>query len=259
MVENLRDCLQKAQQHHLDWSLNGTQLPKQIADTSKGHSGQDRYHPAQTRFSISRFDNGATKNIKLDWQEEHVHNKHPSRSSNQYKPEEGPAKNRYDVTHILINGLPLVYIELKRRGVEHHGEAFNQINCYQNDSVLEWQRSLLLTMCRFSSSANGTIPNTTATPTAIMHVEEMKQKATPQEDGCQQFEFTSYWATRNAGIICPTWRTSPATFFCPVYHPQHPYQILCSRRQVVACHAPYQITATEKIIQRINRAMLTKP
>ena len=51
---------------------------------------------------------------------------------NQYVENDGNHDNRYDVT-VLVNGLPLVHIELKRRGVALK-EAFNQINRYQRDS-----------------------------------------------------------------------------------------------------------------------------
>lgn len=51
---------------------------------------------------------------------------------NQYVPEGGAFDNRYDVT-ILVNGLPLVHVELKRRGVSIK-DAFNQIDRYQRDS-----------------------------------------------------------------------------------------------------------------------------
>ncbi|MEF3849415.1 type I restriction endonuclease subunit R [Campylobacter jejuni] len=53
----------------------------------------------------------------------------------QLKNENGEFKNRYDVS-ILVNGLPLVHIELKRRGVNLK-EAFNQIRRYQKESFLE--------------------------------------------------------------------------------------------------------------------------
>ena len=75
------------------------------------------------------MDNGLTKNIKLI----DKHNIHNNRLQviNQYEVE-GVHKNRYDVT-VLVNGLPMVHIELKRRGVDIK-EAFNQINRYQRDS-----------------------------------------------------------------------------------------------------------------------------
>ena len=75
-------------------------------------------------------DDGTTKNIYL------IDKKNLSKNTlqviNQYKENSGHHKTRYDVT-ILINGLPLVHIELKRRGVPLK-EAFNQINRYQHES-----------------------------------------------------------------------------------------------------------------------------
>ena len=128
MVENLRDCLQKLNNITLtdsEWN----QLLKQIADNSKDI--EDKTDTIQRNEILNiTLDNGATKNIKLI-DKKSIHN-NILQVINQYKPEEGAYKNRYDVT-ILINGLPLVHIELKRRGVNIK-EAFNQINRYQNDS-----------------------------------------------------------------------------------------------------------------------------
>jgi len=62
---------------------------------------------------------------------QYIHNNH-LQVINQYSTEAGQQTNRYDVT-ILVNGLPLVHIELKRRGVALE-EAFNQINRYQRES-----------------------------------------------------------------------------------------------------------------------------
>lgn len=60
-------------------------------------------------------DNGTDKNIRLIDKDD-IHNNH-LQVINQYTPEGGARENRYDVT-ILVNGLPLVHVELKRRGVE---------------------------------------------------------------------------------------------------------------------------------------------
>lgn len=79
---------------------------------------------------ILHRDNGETKNILLIDKKD-IHN-NKLQVINQYKEENGKYKNRYDVT-VLVNGLPLVHIELKRRGVNIR-EAFNQINRYQRDS-----------------------------------------------------------------------------------------------------------------------------
>lgn len=76
------------------------------------------------------LDNGQQRNIKLIDKDDVHHNY--TQVINQYEVENGQRPNRYDVT-ILVNGLPLVHIELKRRGVALK-EAFNQINRYGRES-----------------------------------------------------------------------------------------------------------------------------
>ena len=78
-------------------------------------------------------DNGRTKNIMLI-DKNNIHNNRLQVINQYVIGTENGAKhdNRYDVT-VLVNGLPLVHIELKRRGVAIR-EAFNQINRYQRDS-----------------------------------------------------------------------------------------------------------------------------
>ena len=72
----------------------------------------------------------STKNIVLI-DKKNIHN-NSLQVLNQYEENRGARKTRYDVT-ILVNGLPLVHVELKRRGVAIR-EAFNQIKRYQRDS-----------------------------------------------------------------------------------------------------------------------------
>ena len=87
------------------------------------------------------MDSGLTKNIKL-WDKTNVHNNR-LQVINQYEVPNGVHKNRYDVT-VLVNGLPLVHVELKRRGVDIK-EAFNQINRYQRDSF--WASRADIRLC----------------------------------------------------------------------------------------------------------------
>ena len=75
-------------------------------------------------------DDGTVKNIYL-LKKDIIHD-NSLQVINQYATEDGKRANRYDVT-VLVNGLPLVHIELKRRGVAIQ-EAFNQINRYQRES-----------------------------------------------------------------------------------------------------------------------------
>ena len=97
-----------------------------------------------------RRDNGETKNIKLI-DKTNIHNNR-LQVINQYEVNDGTYKNRYDVT-ILVNGLPLVHVELKRRGVAIK-EAFNQINRYQRDSF--WAGCGLFEFVQIFVISNGT-------------------------------------------------------------------------------------------------------
>lgn len=101
---------------------------------------------------VLRRDDGSTKNIKL-LDKDHVHNNR-LQVINQYvigKDEGARRDNRYDVT-ILVNGLPAVHMELKRRGIPIK-EAFNQIDRYQRDSF--WAGSGLYEYVQIFVISNG--------------------------------------------------------------------------------------------------------
>ena len=100
-------------------------------------------------YSLRR-DNGETKNIKI-LDKSNIHNNR-LQVINQYEANEGTYRNRYDVT-VLVNGLPMVHIELKRRGVAIK-EAFNQINRYQRESF--WSESGLYEYVQIFVISNGT-------------------------------------------------------------------------------------------------------
>ena len=101
-------------------------------------------------IQILKRDDGTTKNIYL-LDKKNIHNNR-LQVINQYEEAGGKHKTRYDVT-ILVNGLPLVHVELKRRGVEIR-EAFNQINRYQCDSF--WASSGLFEYVQIFVISNGT-------------------------------------------------------------------------------------------------------
>ena len=96
------------------------------------------------------LDNGYVKNIKLI-DKINIHNNH-LQVINQYEEDGGKRDTRYDVT-ILVNGLPLVHVELKKRGNAIR-EAFNQINRYQRDSF--WAGSGLYQYIQLFVISNGT-------------------------------------------------------------------------------------------------------
>ena len=127
---------------------------------------------------VLRRDDGSSKNIQLI-DKKNVHNNH-LQVINQYEvsSSEGAAHdNRYDVT-ILVNGLPLVHVELKRRGVAIR-EAFNQIKRYQRDSF--WAASGLYEYVQIFIISNGTHTKYYSNTTRNSHIKEMgeasKQKS----------------------------------------------------------------------------------
>ena len=95
-------------------------------------------------------DDGTVKNIYL-LDKANIHNNH-LQVINQYEVTDGKRPNRYDVT-VLVNGLPLVHIELKKRGVDIK-EAFNQINRYNRESF--WSGSGLFEYVQLFVISNGT-------------------------------------------------------------------------------------------------------
>ena len=98
--------------------------------------------------------------------------------------------NRYDVT-ILVNGLPLVHVELKRRGVDIR-EAFNQINRYQRDCF--WSGTGLFEYVQLFVISNGTLTKYYSNTTRGQHVAGGERRAAARRRTSNTFEFTSWWA-----------------------------------------------------------------
>ena len=92
---------------------------------------------------------------------------------NQYATEDGQRANRYDVT-VLVNGLPLVHIELKRRGVAI-AEAFNQINRYSRESF--WAASGLFEYVQLFIISNGTHTKYYSNTVRSEHIKEAGEGA----------------------------------------------------------------------------------
>ena len=188
-----------------------------------------------------KLDNGDLKNIHLI-DKDNIHN-NDLQVINQYESE-GNHLNIYDVT-VLVNGLPLVHVELKRRGVDLR-EAFNQINRYQRDSF--WSNSGLFEYVQIFVISNGTYTKYYSNTTRDLHINSrMKKKS-------NTFEFTSYWADQNNNAIIDL------IDFSKTFFPKHTllniitkYCVLTTD-DVLLVMRPYQIVATEKIINRIDIA-----
>ena len=187
------------------------------------------------------LDNGEQKNIYLI-DKDNIHN-NILQVMNQYK-NEGNRTNRYDVT-ILVNGFPMIHIELKRRGVNIR-EAFNQINRYQRDSF--WANSGLFEYIQIFVISNGTYTKYYSNTTRDLHVKGSIKKAS------NTFQFTSYWADQNNNPIVDLIDFTK-TFFVKhtILNILTKYCILTTE-DVLLVMRPYQIVATEKIINRIEIA-----
>jgi type I restriction enzyme R subunit len=191
-------------------------------------------------------DDGSTKNVKLI-DRQNIHNNR-LQVINQYEIE-GARANRYDVT-VLVNGLPMVHIELKRRGVDIR-EAFNQIDRYQRDSF--WAGSGLFEYVQLFVISNGTLTKYYSNTTRRQHIEDAnKQKKVKKTSN--SFEFTSWWADSQNKPI------QELTAFAKTFFAKHTilniltrYCVLTADRMLLVMR-PYQIAATERILQRIQIA-----
>ena len=194
-------------------------------------------------------EDGTTKNIYLiDKRDIH---RNSLQVINQYVPEGGQRDNRYDVT-ILVNGLPLVHVELKRRGVDIK-EAFNQIRRYNRESF--WAGSGLFEYVQIFVISNGTSTKYYSNTTRSAHIRDMEKGAKgPGQQTSNSFEFTSYWARTDNRII-PDLVDFTATFLTKhtLLNVLTRYCVFTSERLLLVMR-PYQIAATEAIIQRIRLA-----
>ncbi len=193
------------------------------------------------------FDNREVKNITI-FDKRNVHN-NSLQVINQYTTEKGKRENRYDVT-ILVNGLPLVHVELKRRGIPIR-EAFNQINRYQRESF--WSGSGLFEYVQIFVISNGTQTKYYSNTTRNSHIKETN-KNIPKGQNRQtsnSFEFTSWWADETNEPILDL-RDFTKTFFAKhtILNVLAKYCIFTSEKMLMVMR-PYQICATEKIINRI--------
>ena len=195
---------------------------------------------------ILKRDDGSTKNVYLI-DKKNIHNNR-LQVLNQYEESDGNHDTRYDVT-VLANGLPLVHIELKRRGVAIR-EAFNQIKRYQRDSF--WAASGLYEYIQIFVISNGTHTKYYSNTTRNAHLKEVGENARKNsKKTSDSFEFTSYWADANNKVI------ADLVDFTKTFFAKHTILALLTRycvftaEELLLVLRPYQIAATERIINRI--------
>ena len=195
---------------------------------------------------VLRTDGGLSKNITL-LDKKDIHNNR-LQVLNQYEEEGGARPTRYDVT-VLVNGLPLVHVELKRRGVDIR-EAFNQIRRYQRDSF--WAGSGLYEYIQIFVISNGTNTKYYSNTTRNSHVRESANARAKSRKTSNSFEFTSFWADGNNRPI-PDLADFARTFFS-----RHTLLSILTRYCIFTAEdallvmRPYQIAATERILERIR-------
>ena len=191
-------------------------------------------------------DDGTSKNVYL-LDKKNIHNNR-LQVLNQYEEDQGKRNTRYDVT-ILVNGLPLVHVELKRRGVPIR-EAFNQIKWYQRDSF--WAGSGLYEYIQIFVISNGTHTKYYSNTTRNSHVKELSQSRGKGKKTSNSFEFTCFWSDGNNKII------SDLVDFTKTFLSKHTLLNVLTRYCVFTAEdlllvmRPYQIAATERILNRIE-------
>ncbi|MCD5424959.1 MAG: type I restriction endonuclease subunit R [Methanosarcinaceae archaeon] len=192
-------------------------------------------------------DNKTIKNIYL-LDKKNIHNNN-LQVINQYETDKGQRANRYDVT-VLVNGLPLIHIELKRRGVAIQ-EAFNQINRYQRESF--WASSGLFEYVQLFVISNGTHTKYYSNTTRNEHIKELTNgRKKKGKKSSNSFEFTSWWADYTNKPITDLMDFSK-TFFAKhtILNILTKYCVFTTEKQLLVMR-PYQIVATEKILNKIE-------
>ena len=182
------------------------------------------------------FDDGHIKNIYL------VDKQNLSRNKVQVIRQfvqEGAHLNRYDVT-ILVNGLPLVQVELKKRGVAIR-EAFNQVHRYSKESFNT--KDSLYKYIQLFVISNGT---------------DSRYFANTVERNKNSFDFTMNWAKANNSLIKDL-KDFTATFFQKntLLNVILTYSVFDSNNTLLIMR-PYQIAATERILWKIRSSYQAK-
>ncbi|MBU5454908.1 type I restriction endonuclease subunit R [Caproiciproducens sp. MSJ-32] len=216
-----------------------------IANTNEGIVEKTR-KIQDDHIQILKREDGTTKNIYL-LDKKNIHNNR-LQVINQYEEAGGKHETRYDVT-ILVNGLPLVHVELKRRGVAIR-EAFNQIKRYQRDSF--WAASGLFEYVQIFVISNGTHTKYYSNTTRNAHIKEQSSSERRRsKKTSNSFEFTSFWADANNKII-PDLVDFTKTFFAKhtLLNILTKYCIFTSEDLLLVMR-PYQIAAAERILSRI--------
>lgn len=247
LIKNLRTQLEIVNDYKFTDSEWDRFFNDSIANNNDGIVEKTR-KIQEDNIQVLKRDDGTSKNITLI-DKKCIHNNR-LQVINQYVENSGNYDNRYDVT-ILVNGLPLVHVELKRRGVALK-EAFNQINRYQRDSF--WAGSGLYEYIQIFVISNGTSTKYYSNTTRESHIKEQTSTRNKSKKTSNSFEFTSYWADSNNKVI------SDLVDFTRTFFAKHTILNILTKycvftsEDLLLVMRPYQIVATERILNRIQVA-----
>ncbi len=246
LISNLRKQLELLNDCKFTYKEWNNFFKTKIANANEGIVEKTRKIQEYYIQNLTRED-GSTVNISLI-DKKNIH-KNRLQVINQYEENSGTYKSRYDVT-ILVNGLPLIHIELKRSGIAIK-EAFNQIERYKRDSF--WADCGLYEYVQIFVISNGTCTKYYSNTTRSNHINEnsnannKKRKKTSNS-----FEFTSHWADENNKII------GDLVDFTKTFFARHTILNILTKycvfttENLLLVTRPYQIVATEKILNQIE-------
>ncbi len=252
LIANLRMQLERLNQYSFTDNEWETFFKTRIANSNDGIVEKTKKIQEDYIQNLT-CDDGGIRNIRLI-DKKNIHNNR-LQVINQYEESSGKHDTRYDVT-VLVNGLPLVHIELKRRGVAIR-EAFNQINRYQRDSF--WAGCGLYEYVQIFVISNGTNTKYYSNTTRASHIKENGNTTKKQsKKTSNSFEFTSYWADGNNNII-PDLVDFTKTFFAKhtILNILTKYCVFTTEKLLLVMR-PYQIVATERILSRIETSSNAK-
>lgn len=245
LVSNLRTQLELLNDYKFSENEWTRFFNSNIANNNEGIVEKTR-KIQEDHIQVLKKDDGTSRNIYLI-DKKNIHNNR-LQVINQYVENDGNYDNRYDVT-VLVNGLPLVHIELKRRGVALK-EAFNQINRYQRDSF--WAGSGLYEYVQIFVISNGTNTKYYSNTTRESHIKEEVSSKNKSKKTSNSFEFTSYWADATNKPI------NDLVDFTRTFFSKHAILNILTKycvftsEELLLVMRPYQIVATERILNKIE-------
>jgi len=244
LLENIKIQLEKV--NNFSFSDNEWELFKQAYLINPTESIVQKTKKIQEDYILAlKRDDNSTKNVRLI-DKTNIHN-NILQVINQYEAT-GTRKNIYDVT-LLVNGLPLVHIELKRRG-RSIKDAFYQIERYSKESF--WSAHGLFEYIQIFVISNGTHTKYYSNTTRELACKEASGANNNQKRTSNSFEFTSYWADASNKPI------EDLEDFTATFLSKHTLLNVITKYCVFTVDdmllvmRPYQIVATEKIVNKIN-------